>query len=213
MLLARGGAEKRKSTWGLLYADRSFRCISWSHLHENPLRWSCYCLRFPAEEMSIAWDHKARMRRNQDCSRLPLALEIKEAHHHFFPVCNGNSRAGGGIFLRGFFLQHTVALMTTWLLLALSTWWPLSSIVFWMLCSSLVSWACLSGYCQTLPEASTHCGHDFISLLLFLSQCFGRVVHSRLHFFSICSLLSHGSSASPPLPLLNLPLRGLPHPH
>lgn len=67
---------------------------------------------------------------------------------------------------------------------------------------------------STYLDLAPRCCHGFISLLPFLSQCFDfRVVYTRLHFFSVCSLLSRGGLTSPPLPLLNLPLRGIAHLH
>lgn len=165
--------------------------------------------------MSLAWDHKAQMWQDQGCSRLSLASEIKEGHHRFFPVRDSESRAGGGTLLRSFFLSLAYGGAPDHLTCFLSCWHgghcP-------QLCFGCYALLYLVGHASQVIvrpclEPASHCGHGFISLLPFLNQCFERAVHTCLHFFSVCSLWSHGNSTCLPLPLLNLPLRAITHLH
>jgi len=165
--------------------------------------------------MSPAWDPKAWMWQNQDCSQLSLALEIKQGHPYLFPVQDGNNRAGGGTFLRSFFLSLADGGTPDHLTCFLSCWHgghcPQP-------CCGCYAPLCLMAHASQVIvrlylEPASHCGHCFISLLPFLSQCFERIVHACLYFFPICSLWRPRSLTSAPLPLLNLSLRGITHLH
>lgn len=163
--------------------------------------------------MSPAWDPKALMWQNQDCSQLSLALEIKQRHPYLFPVWDGNNRAGGGMFLRSFFLSLADGGAPDHLTCFLSCWHgghcPQP-------CCGCYAPLCLMAHASQVIvrlylEPTSHCGPCFISLLPFLSQCFERIVHACLHFFPICSLWRPLSLTSAPLPLLNRSLRGITH--
>ena len=102
--------------------------------------------------MSLAWNHKAWMWQNQDCSVFGLRKQARSSWSLSCPrwLISEQVEERFSIF---FFSSVRWCSWPPDLFLVLLTWWPLSSAMFWLLYSSSFSGSCLSGYCQTLPWA------------------------------------------------------------